>query len=48
MNFERKPQPRWIRCSFAVAAALPLMSLARHYPDEAAQLAQKSLLMAKR
>jgi len=55
MNFERKPQPRLIRCGFAAAAIAMTLALgsfidglARHYPAEAAQLAQKSVLIAKR
>jgi len=55
MNLERKPQPRVIRCAFAIAAftmtlilAAFIDGLAKHYPDEAAQLAQKSVLIAKR
>ena len=54
MNYERKSQPRLIRCGLAAAALAMTLALgsfidglARHYPAESSQLAQKSIMIVK-
>ena len=55
MNYELTSQSRLIRCGLAAAAIAMTLALgsgidglARHYPAQAAELAQKSVLIAKR
>ena len=55
MNFERKPQTRLIRCTFAAAAVAVTLALgsfidglARHYSGESSQLAQRTIMLVGR